>query len=266
MTDVAGPIQQWPITLDGRPVIRQAAISIHGTKSIEKYQMLGFWCIHLYHYSADLKVNGRWYEIHPGCVSILPPDADLEYRYRGRSEHAYAHFSLPGASKASPQRLPAMQQLGPRFANFDREFRQAISWQAGSMLRAEIRLWDLLWQLHDSAATAPGQAVTIHPAVRRAMQLIELKLSEPLRIAALADEVQMSHNHLIRLFHTATGQSIVQYVRQRRVERAEHLLRFSTLPIKVIARQVGLGDLHLFNKTMRRLRGQSPRAVRGGKS
>jgi AraC-like DNA-binding protein len=230
---------------------------------IEKYQMLGFWCVHFYTYRARLRINGDWYEIHPGCVSILPPDADLEYHYRGPSEHAYAHFMMPPTTPAPPQRLPAMQSLGPRFGALDHAFRQAIAWQAGSPARSEVRLWDLLWQLSDAAIAADDVTATIHPAVEQAMQLIELRLAQPISIAALAEELDVSHNHLIRLFRVATGESIAQYIRRRRVERAEHLLRSSTLPIKVIARQVGLSDLHLFNKTVRRLLGQSPRATRG---
>jgi len=41
------------------------------------------------------------------------------------------------------------------------------------------------------------------------------------------------------------------------------LLVYSTLPVKVIASEVGIPDLHLFNKTIRRELGHSPRAIRG---
>jgi transcriptional regulator GlxA family with amidase domain len=46
------------------------------------------------------------------------------------------------------------------------------------------------------------------------------------------------------------------------VERARHLLLNSTLPIKVIAREVGIPDPHLFNKIIRRELGKAPREVR----
>lgn len=224
--------------------------------------MLGFWCLHVYPYRADLRVNSQWYEIHPGCVSVVPPDADLEYRFPADVEHAYVHFlSSPATAEAVP-RLPVMQQLGDRFASFDRAVRQAIAWQTINPMRAEVRLWDLLWQLTESPASAPHDHRGTHPAVERAMRRIELRLGQPISASALAEELDISHNHLIRLFRAATGRSIVEYVRYRRVERAEHLLRYSTLPIKVIARQVGLADLHQFNKTIRRELKGSPREVR----
>ena len=46
------------------------------------------------------------------------------------------------------------------------------------------------------------------------------------------------------------------------MERARYLLEHSTMPIKAIARDVGIPDLHLFNKTVRRELGKSPREVR----
>jgi len=70
------------------------------------------------------------------------------------------------------------------------------------------------------------------------------------------------NNHLTRLFHTTYGVTISAYIRQRRAERARHLLLHSTLPIKAIAAQVGIADLHLFNKTIRRVLHDSPRRVR----
>ena len=52
------------------------------------------------------------------------------------------------------------------------------------------------------------------------------------------------------------------YIRQRRVERALHLLAHTTLTVKTIAGEVGLPDLHFFNKTIRAAAGLSPREYR----
>jgi transcriptional regulator GlxA family with amidase domain len=78
----------------------------------------------------------------------------------------------------------------------------------------------------------------------------------------LARELDVSHNHLTRSFRAATGLAPVEFIRERRVNRAEELLRHTTLPIKAIAAQVGLGDFHSFNKVMRRAKGASPRRLR----
>ena len=100
--------------------------------------------------------------------------------------------------------------------------------------------------------------------VIRVREAIELQLSEPLRVADIACAAEISHNHLTRLFHAATGKTVVAYIRERRVDRATRLLRHTTMPVKQIAAQVGLPDLHQFNKVIRGATGLSPRAVRAG--
>jgi len=76
--------------------------------------------------------------------------------------------------------------------------------------------------------------------------------------------VGISYTHLAYLFQKTLGMTISQYVRRRRIERAGHLLRFSSLSIKAIAAQIGCEDLHVFNKMVRKELSQSPTEVRSG--
>lgn len=80
---------------------------------------------------------------------------------------------------------------------------------------------------------------------------------------AVAQAAGVSHNHLTRLFKAATGDTVVGYIRRRRLDRARHLLRASTLSIPAVAASVGIPDLQAFNKACRRELGASPRALRG---
>ena len=49
----------------------------------------------------------------------------------------------------------------------------------------------------------------------------------------------------------------------RRVEHARYLLESTDLPIWRVAERVGIPDPQHFNKTVRRLTGTSPSAIRG---
>ena len=91
------------------------------------------------------------------------------------------------------------------------------------------------------------------------MEIIESRLHEPLYGEELAREVDLSQHHLIRIFRKAVGTTPQHYIRQRRMHRAGHLLTHTTLPIKTIAHDVGIPDLHLFNKIVRQFFGKSPR-------
>jgi transcriptional regulator GlxA family with amidase domain len=51
-------------------------------------------------------------------------------------------------------------------------------------------------------------------------------------------------------------------VRRRRAERASDLLAHTAMPIARIAQQVGVPDLHAFNRLLRLVTGRSPRRIR----
>jgi transcriptional regulator GlxA family with amidase domain len=116
----------------------------------------------------------------------------------------------------------------------------------------------------DLATPAAGGTTGPHPALALAVAHIESHLTAPLTVPEVAHAAGVSHNHLIRLFRSETGTTVVAYIRHRRMERARHLLRESTLSIPAVAAAVGIGDLQAFNKTCRRELGASPRAVRAG--
>jgi transcriptional regulator GlxA family with amidase domain len=98
--------------------------------------------------------------------------------------------------------------------------------------------------------------------VRNAVAQIEMRLHESLSVSEIARSAGVSYGYLSRLFQAAYGVTVVAYLRERRMKRARHLLLDSDLPIKAIAGSVGIADLHLFNKTIRRTFGCSPRQVR----
>ena len=219
-------------------------------------QPSALWCVHFYRYRALIVVDGRRFEVQPGSVTVFPPGKTIEYHYQGKSVHAYAHFSLPAAGRAA-QRIPVLQEVPVlRLA-----FEEAIGWAPSERLRAEVRLWDILWQLTNGASASASMQP--HPAVEAAMREIELHLGEVIYMAELTRKTGFLQNHLTRLFTAATGKTMAAYIRDRRVERAAHLLRHSTLPVKAIAFEVGIPDLHLFNKSIRRAFGIPPRRLRG---
>jgi transcriptional regulator GlxA family with amidase domain len=100
--------------------------------------------------------------------------------------------------------------------------------------------------------------------VAKALAYIASNLASPLTVPDVARAAGVSHNHLTRLFRVETGDTVVAHIRRRRLERARHLLRESTLSIPTVAASVGIADLQAFNKACRREFGASPRAVRAG--
>jgi AraC family transcriptional regulator len=249
------------LPLAGPPRLVDCANAVHGRVPVERYFSRGVWCLVAYHYHAELIINGRSQFIKPGRVHLIPPDSQLEFHFRGPSRHTYANFFLP---KQKPNlAIPMTTDLGVDFSEFSLRLSEMTRWSLpGRQLRADARLADLLWQIVDFHRALPASGSSRHPAAEAAIEFIEEHLAEPLTVLAIARRTGISHNHLIRLFHAALGKTVVAYVRSRRALRARHLLEQTTLPMKSIARSVGVADAHSLNKLVRRELGVAPSQVR----
>lgn len=249
------------VPLDEPPVPVAIGVGIHGPAGhVDDFQLPDLWQFHLYDYEADLTVDGVAYEIRPGSVSLVPPGTPVRYRYRGRSEHLYVHLRL--GSAAEPREVAAVQHAGRQVGLLEGQLRQALAAWPSTPGRAVAEVWAALWRVAELAPAQGGVAPATHAAVVAAVSFIEERLAEPLTVPEIARAAGVSHNHLTRLFRAATGETVIGYLRVRRMAQARHLLRASTLSIPAVAATVGIPDLQAFNKACRRELGASPRAVR----
>lgn len=240
------------------PVITAIGVGIHQNGETEPYCTSGRWRLHVYATPTTILAEGRAYPVAAGWAALWPPEVELDARFTGRSVHTCVHFQLGDATPRVP--IPPVQDLGARAPAVDAALQEAVRWFERTPHRAEARVWDLLWQLAEQGAVQPER--TAHPALERAREYIQTRLAHELGVEAIARHAGVSANQLLRLFRAELGTSTVGYIRGCRVRRAEHLLRSSDLPIKEIAAEVGIPDLHFFNKSVRALAGRSPRAIR----
>jgi AraC family transcriptional regulator len=249
-------VRQVALRLETPPEVASLGVGLHGIRRRhDVFQLPELWQLHLYRYHARLVVDGAEYAIRPGRVSVIPPGARVEYLYQGRSEHLYAHLRLPTSGPAHA--VPLIQDAGSGTPLLSDLLEHGVSAFAASPAYAASHVWAVLWKL-----TRAGAGDRTHPALAEAVAYIEAHLSDALPIPRIARAAGISHNQLIRLFRAQTGDTVVGYVRRRRMERARHLLRETTMPISTIASTVGIPDLQALNKACRRTFGMSPRALR----
>ena len=242
------------------PEVVNVGAGIHGVRGLrDVFRLPDLWQLHLYTYSADLKVAGTTYSVAPGYVSLTPAGTQVQFDYRGRSEHLYAHFR-PRVT-GEPSYVPVVQDAGDAAPLLTGLLRSAVEASPSGSARMTAEVWTALWRIVDlTAATTEGDAR--HPAVSTAVAYVEANLTQPLTVPGLARIAGISHNHLTRLFHAETGMTVIAYIRRRRMTRARHLLVSSTLSIPAVAASVGISDLQAFNKLCHRELGGSPRSIR----
>lgn len=232
-----------------------------GPASHDTYCLPDHWALHLYHYHGRWQLDdGPWLELRPGTLGLTPPGATARYQWLHEdSFHCGAHLQLGPGSELE---VPLLLDLEDAYRRCHDTMQAAIEVYPLTPHRAEAMLWALLWELLPEAG-APPESVG-HRAVSQAIGYIERHLAEPLQVHDIADRVALSHNHLTRLFKAETGDTVIGYIRRRRAERVERLLRETSLPAKAVAIEVGVPDLQQFNKLTRELLGRSPRNLRRG--
>ena len=104
---------------------------------------------------------------------------------------------------------------------------------------------------------APGD-VLVH--LRRARDHADRHYAEPLDVEALAARAGLSKYHFLRLFHATYGVTPGEYVSQRRIERAQDLLRATNLTVTEVCHAVGFSSLGSFSSRFRAVVGESPSA------
>lgn len=96
----------------------------------------------------------------------------------------------------------------------------------------------------------------------RARDVIDTRYADPLDVATLASVACCSRAHFSRSFTRAFGTPPHRYLRQRRVERAKHLLATTDRSVLDVALEVGFGGAAAFSAAFRDVTGTTPAAYR----
>lgn len=100
------------------------------------------------------------------------------------------------------------------------------------------------------------------PNITKAKQFIFEHCTESLSLKQVSSTVHMSSFYFCKQFHKATGLRLTEFVSRTRIEKAKHLLPNIHLRISEIAFAVGFQSLGHFNRTFKRIVGQSPTCYR----
>jgi transcriptional regulator GlxA family with amidase domain len=108
-----------------------------------------------------------------------------------------------------------------------------------------------------SSTRVPGD-VLVH--LRRARDHVDRHYAEPLDLEALGRVAGLSKWHFHRLFAATYGRTPAAYLSERRVERAQDLLRATNLSVTEVCHAVGFTSLGSFSSRFREITGESPSA------
>lgn len=99
--------------------------------------------------------------------------------------------------------------------------------------------------------------------IRKVLSFIRKNIYKPMNIDTLAEISCLSKDHFIRLFHKEIGITPLQYINQKKIERAQLILITENIPVKNIAYLLSYEDHSYFNRLFKKTTGVAPQQYRG---
>lgn len=125
--------------------------------------------------------------------------------------------------------------------------------------------WDELQALLlKELESAPVTRAKCRKEIVKAKQRISERLSEPITLTQIAEDVGLSSFYMSRLFREEVGESFNEYVTRLRMDKAVQLLKTTNLKVYEVAEQVGIPSYRYFSVLFRNRTGVSPTEFKKG--
>ncbi len=98
--------------------------------------------------------------------------------------------------------------------------------------------------------------------VQKILLTVDVDLGQTLTLQYFAETLSVNRSYLSNLFRREVGMTITDYVTDRRIRTAADLLLTTSNPIKTVAKQVGIMDVHYFSRLFKRKMGMPPSQYR----
>ena len=98
--------------------------------------------------------------------------------------------------------------------------------------------------------------------VEEALTYLESNYACNVSVQDLADSIGLNRSYLHRLFKSAIGSSVQEYLLDLRIRKACALLKSTELPVSIISLSVGYEDTLYFSRLFKRKKGVSPSQYR----
>lgn len=127
-------------------------------------------------------------------------------------------------------------------------------------------LCQVLDDVVDFAISIRGEKVveTTRGIIKQAAAYIDEHYYEELTLATLADQFHVESSYFSRLFRQETGQNVMLYIAEKRIQKAKEYMLDEKRSLTEIAFLVGYDDYTYFNRVFRKIVGINPREYRTG--
>lgn len=128
--------------------------------------------------------------------------------------------------------------------------------------RSKQELMMLISSTVDDVRQITATKQDVSAVVSKVKMLIKNRYNEDISLDLLADEVGFAPAYLSYVFKKETGENIIKFLTDYRMEKAKQLLDEGTLKIVQIAKQCGYDNQSYFNRLFKNAYGMTPKQYR----
>jgi len=96
------------------------------------------------------------------------------------------------------------------------------------------------------------------------VRYVEEHFAEPITLNMMAEIVYLSPSYLSSLFKSKQGQSFIDFLTEKRIEKAKQMLLYSDEKIQVISDSTGFTNIRHFNRVFKSMTNRTPSEFRDG--
>lgn len=209
-----------------------------------------------------LELAQRTFETYPDVrILIFSAYGEFEYAKKAMAAHVINYLLKPIEVEEFEQ---VMRQLISQCSELE-ETRRIAQRDEEERQRRLFHVTEDIRQSRTGAASIPAsQPADSSTIVRRVHQIVEKEYGQPLSLEYLATRVYITPSYLSYIYKQATGQNLLKYITDLRMDKARAMMSDASLKISQIARYCGYDNPSYFNKLFKNYYGITPRQYREG--
>lgn len=200
----------------------------------------------------DFLAKGNENEIHDFASSYL---ANIRHALKALMFRGYVFFNIRVAV------VTFLESMGVEQEEYTAEITRIVQ----SFGDSEEDLYDYFVSMLQAAMRIREQINNFqgNKLLKKALDYIDEHFDqEALSLSLVAEQTGMSPNYLSTIFSQNMQKTFIEYVTEKRIEKAKKLLRQTDKSSGEIAKEVGYRDSHYFSFVFRKLQGCNPREYR----
>lgn len=203
----------------------------------------------------DFLEHGNESEIHDFVESYLQ---SISRALKSRMFRAYVVLNIRFTMIAYVESLGASKEVYMKKIG---DYAQEMNIEPDEVPAYFVNMLQAAFEIREQASSSQNRKL-----ISRAIAYIdENYMHDSLSLNTVAAEAEVSANYLSAVFSQSMKKTFVEYVTEKRMEKAKKLLKSTSLSSGEIAARTGYKDSHYFSFVFKKTQGMSPREYRAAR-